>query len=353
MSQGNNEKKETEAVLEKIVTLFEKDRDITLDTIPLYQTLVDMIRCLILEGKLKDGERLPTFTRLASELKISKGTVSHAYNILAAEGYLELTQGKGSFVSYEEKETSASFSRKDAAMQAIDVMLQEMQKLAFSRREIQIFIDLKMREFYEEAGNISVAVIADSPDERIILLQELKSIKYANFTAYRFDNFLEGNIELDLFDAIITTEDVYLSTKLRTDHDNIKQVLPVIMALDPHSIINLAALPSDTHLGIISFAHSFSKTMQESCANYAKLHNSPQTYLLSENRLEIFLRECDTILLPFVLFDYINEEQRKELDTFVKRGGSLLNYKLIPEKASLFNIHMKLEELANQGKEQI
>jgi len=66
--------------------------------IPLYNQLYNSLRKSILEGKYYPGQKLPGTRSLASELKISRNTVSMAYEQLMIEGYIEGKSGSGTFV---------------------------------------------------------------------------------------------------------------------------------------------------------------------------------------------------------------------------------------------------------------
>jgi GntR family transcriptional regulator / MocR family aminotransferase len=60
---------------------------------PLHEQLERSVREAVRTGRLEPGARLPSTRGLASELGISRGVVSAAYDQLAAEGYLEVRQG--------------------------------------------------------------------------------------------------------------------------------------------------------------------------------------------------------------------------------------------------------------------
>ena len=60
---------------------------------PLYEQLERALRHAIRSGSLPAGARLPSSRGLAAELGISRGVVTSAYEQLAAEGYLETSQG--------------------------------------------------------------------------------------------------------------------------------------------------------------------------------------------------------------------------------------------------------------------
>ncbi len=67
--------------------------------VPLYRQIYDHLRIAIVEGQLRQGAKLPSTRALADELGVSRNTILNAYDQLAAEGYLERLEGKGTFVT--------------------------------------------------------------------------------------------------------------------------------------------------------------------------------------------------------------------------------------------------------------
>ena len=61
--------------------------------IPIYEQIVNQVKQNIVDGKLKEGDALPSVRGLSSAL-----TVKKAYDILEADGLCKTVQGKGSFV---------------------------------------------------------------------------------------------------------------------------------------------------------------------------------------------------------------------------------------------------------------
>lgn len=66
---------------------------------PLYKQLYEQLRKAILTGQLASGSRLPSTRILATELAISRNTVTSAFRQLLAEGYLESRVGDGTYVA--------------------------------------------------------------------------------------------------------------------------------------------------------------------------------------------------------------------------------------------------------------
>lgn len=71
---------------------------------PIYLQIASQIKTLILEGKLKEGDALPSMRTLAAELRISFMTTKRAYEELEREGFIESFTGKGSFVKAQNLE---------------------------------------------------------------------------------------------------------------------------------------------------------------------------------------------------------------------------------------------------------
>ena len=66
---------------------------------PLQLQLYEIIRQMILSGKLKAGERLPSSRSVAEQLGIARITVTLAYERLLAEGYVSSRVKAGTFVN--------------------------------------------------------------------------------------------------------------------------------------------------------------------------------------------------------------------------------------------------------------
>lgn len=65
--------------------------------VPLYRQLHAGMASLIRTGRIAHGERLPSVRRLARDLDVSLITVVQAYQVLAADGLVQATVGRGTF----------------------------------------------------------------------------------------------------------------------------------------------------------------------------------------------------------------------------------------------------------------
>lgn len=85
--------------------------------------LAERVRALVLDGRLTVGERLPSERALALELRRSRSTMTRAYDILEAGGYVSRVHGGGTRVALPHS-TTAAVTRADE--DAIDLSIASM-----------------------------------------------------------------------------------------------------------------------------------------------------------------------------------------------------------------------------------
>ncbi len=69
------------------------------DDRPVYLRLRDLIAALILDGKVRDGDPLPSVRSLAAEYGANPLTVAKAYQTFQDEGLITVKRGVGMFVA--------------------------------------------------------------------------------------------------------------------------------------------------------------------------------------------------------------------------------------------------------------
>ncbi|MCR4646734.1 MAG: GntR family transcriptional regulator [Oscillospiraceae bacterium] len=108
---------------------------------PIYLQIADQIKTLILEGKLKEGDALPSMRVLATELRISFMTTKRAYEELERDGFIESYTGRGSFVKAQNLELY-----REEQLKRIEALLMEAsdtaQKAGITMQELHELLDL-------------------------------------------------------------------------------------------------------------------------------------------------------------------------------------------------------------------
>lgn len=108
---------------------------------PIYLQIANQIKAMILEGKLKEGEALPSMRNLALELRISFMTTKRAYEELERNGFIESYTGRGSFVKAQNLELL-----REEQIKQIEALLSEAldkaQKCGISAEELHELLEL-------------------------------------------------------------------------------------------------------------------------------------------------------------------------------------------------------------------
>lgn len=68
-------------------------------SLPIYQQIAEQVKTQISNGRLPPGSRLPTVRQMAQHAGVTRLTVQNAYGELQADGWIEATVGRGTFVS--------------------------------------------------------------------------------------------------------------------------------------------------------------------------------------------------------------------------------------------------------------
>lgn len=115
---------------------------------PIYEQISSQVRAQILSGVLEAGERLPSIRALADGLGVSVITTKRAYSDLEGEGLVETVQGKGCFVSQQNK----ALLRERRMRHVEDLMAQataEARDIGLTRDQLHDMLDLMVPEDLE------------------------------------------------------------------------------------------------------------------------------------------------------------------------------------------------------------
>lgn len=66
--------------------------------VPAYRQIADGLRAMLVAGRLREGDVLPTVRELGLELGVHHNTVAEGYRLLAEEGWLDLARRRGARV---------------------------------------------------------------------------------------------------------------------------------------------------------------------------------------------------------------------------------------------------------------
>ncbi len=264
--------------------------------VPIYQQLVDIIESAIKKGELPYGEKLPTVQDMIGQLGVARGTVKRAYDELEVKGLIQKSQGRGTFVSYK---TPGAVNRKEQAVAAIDNLFAELDRMGFSAAEINIFVNLKLRELAEEESLIKVAVVEASHEALLYISDQLHGIPGVDIYTYTLENIEQYPYKLDEdFDLVIaaTAHLQYLETVLPLAKK------PIQVALRPTAnlLSGIMQLARGKRLGAMVYSEGFSGIIRDTCKAYAKDVSFVDPVTVSANYISLdeYLAGLDALIVP-------------------------------------------------------
>ena len=220
--------------------------------IPVYRQLVDQINAQIRSGALKTGAQLPTVREMAEQTNLSCGTVKRVYDCLREMGDIEMTRRRGTFVKYVSRDRD---SRKLQAMAAIDRMIRQLSDLNFSPSEIQIFLNLKMREWGVKWSGIRIALVTPCPELAPAMEEQLTSIGNVQVIICSPEQVREYPYSIDEeADVILASPED--SQKLLSILPDRSKLIKVAFQLEYASVYALAACRAD-RIGVVCESEAF------------------------------------------------------------------------------------------------
>lgn len=266
----------------------------TLD-VPLYQQLVDTIRAAVKKGELTAGQQLPTVQEMTDLLGIARGTVKRAYDELERGGILEKVQGRGTFVCYQPADSG---SRKERAMVAIDDMLDQLEDMGLTAAEIQIFLNLKLRERAEQEAYVKVAVVECNPETLAQMTEQMRHLPGVDLYSYLLESIYQYPYQLgEEFDLIVTTaaHAAYLEHVLPVK----KRISRVALRPSALCLSQIIKLRPGQCVGIVGYSHKFARLLRDSCQAYAEdVLVADPLFAPTEDVLAAYLVDKDALLLP-------------------------------------------------------
>ena len=319
-------------------TIFKINPDLD---IPIYRQLVDTIRTAIKKGALTAGQRLPTVQEMTDMLSVARGTVKRAYDELEIAGLIEKVQGRGTFVRYQPQ---SSGSRKEQAMAAIDSMLNSLEEMGLSAAEINIFLNLKLRERSEEEANVKIAVIECNPENLSQMSEQLRHINGVDLYSYMLDSIKQYPYTIgEDFDLIVTTS---------SHADFLENVLPekkkiarVALRPSPRFLSHIIKLKAGKKLGIIGYSRRYGELLRYTAETYTEdvIINAPLV-LEDEGDILEYLKDKDVLLVPRHFEKYFSAETAELIKNF---GGELIDCYYEMDEGSLLYLENKIKRLLN------
>ena len=309
-------------------------------TEPIYQQLSTRIMENIRRGTLPLGSKLPTVRDLAEKMGLARGTIKRAYDELERLGAIEMTQGRGSYVCWQEENSA---SRKVRAMRAIDDMLDELEGLGFSSAEISIFLELKQRDRLETEHQFPVALVSACEETLQQAAEQLKNLPGVELFTYSLKALRAVSGKLTEENCLVVTDD-FLYDVVRGilgDEDRIVRV-----AYEPtlETVRELSRIPAGSRIGVFSHDADFGGQMIVTCRRIVEQVRVRLQYLGDPARTEAFLRQLDLLVLPQGYQTLCTEEEREILRLWEDRDKGIL-YDTRIDRGSMLVLESRLRRV--------
>jgi len=307
---------------------------------PLYKELADTIYGAIARGDIPHGAKLPTVRQLSEELGLAVGTVKKAFEELSDRKAVRTVQGSGTFAHWQEADSS---SRKDQAVVAIDGLLDKLESLGFSPREISVFLELKLRERLERGMRPRAALVDCNAEAMAMFIDQLSELADIDVFPCALQ---EAGISLvpEECDLILTTETHVAELRQRL-HSGSEKLLCMVAEASGDSIAALARLSPELRLGVAAHSPRFAELMIRDCARYRNGGALGGVCLFSEiARLPEFLTGVDALLLPEGYRRFAGREALAAIGAF-GREHPLLRYEYRIDRGSCLRLQESIEKL--------
>jgi GntR family transcriptional regulator len=104
--------------------------------IPIYLQVVDRIKEMIADRRIKPGDQLPTVRALATELRVNFNTVARAYRILDEARIISTQQGRGTYILEMPPPETTEAMRRSTLESLTERYLADATRLGFQPEEL-------------------------------------------------------------------------------------------------------------------------------------------------------------------------------------------------------------------------
>ncbi len=310
--------------------------------VPIYQQIVDAVRVAIKKEILLSGQKLPTVQQMTDQLGIARGTVKRAYDELEHIGLIEKVQGRGTFVSYNHDNSA---NRKEKAMSAIGKMIDYLEDMGLSPQEINIFINLKLRERSQEEANVKVVAVECNPENLSQISEQLRHINGVDLYSFMLDNIKQYPYKLtEDFELIITTSShaEYLESVVPDKN----RVIRVALRPSARSLAKIIKIESGKNVGIIAGSHRFGELLFETCSRYSENVTVDNPLICSEKEdITKYLKGKDILLLPKHYQKHLSTAAVEQIEKFT---NEIIECYYEMDEGSLLYLETKIKRLLDK-----
>ena len=308
--------------------------------VPYYIQIKNQITNNIKKGVLKVGDKLPTERQLASELKISRNTITNAYKLLEHEGVLVSYQGRGTFVD----ETAHMWKRhavQDKVLKIVDLAIDEALGSGLSSEEFVELVQDRIEEKESQMKSVNAIFIECNIEQAQVFSEQLNKttdMKVSPVVLSELekpdDEMLEklGNTQF----AIVTYKHLKETKELLENYN--MEIMGAAINPSIESIVKMAKYPPGTKYGLVSQSYEFLKKVEDAL-ELSGIENIEiiQTISTEEKAIREVVEKVDVVI--------ISPGRGKKVAEIVGDRKEMINFLYFLDQESIKIIKSRLMEL--------
>lgn len=294
----------------------------------------------IRDGFLKVGFKMPTERELSEQLKISRNTVSTAYNELEQEGVLKSYQGKGTFVAEETKSWEEN-NIVEKIVKFVDLSLEEALESGLDSSEFLEIVNSRVKEKMRIMSKMRAVYVECNIEQSKMFSKQLSSSTNMNVTSLTINDIKKMD---DATKKAVESSQVVVSTfnhinevkECLQGYD--KEVLGVAINADLGTIVKIARYPKDTKFIFICISEEFMFKIRGALEK-GGLDNIDIEYSNSsdENELAELISKVDVVI--------VSPGRYKQIEKIVHGSKDLIEFIYRLDEDSVKALKPKLMEL--------
>jgi len=227
--------------------------------VPLYIQVKKQIMDEIKKGSLKVGTKMPTERELSQRIKVSRNTISTAYNDLEQDGALKSYQGKGTFV-VEEAISWESQNIKNKIIKFVDLGLEEALEIGMKPEEFLDIVNQRVNEKKQIMDKIIAVYVECNVEQAKMFSSQLSknsNMNVTNLTISELEKMDKDTKEkIESAEFIITTFNHINEVTNLTIGLN-KEILGVAITPNLEPIVKIARYGINTKFAFICISQEF------------------------------------------------------------------------------------------------
>ena len=227
--------------------------------VPLYIQVKKQIMDEIKKGSLKVGTKMPTERELSQRIKVSRNTISTAYNDLEQDGALKSYQGKGTFV-VEESISWESLDIKKKIVKFVDLGLEEALEIGMKPEEFLDIVNQRVNEKKQIMDKIVAIYVECNIEQAKTFSQQLSKNSNMNVICLTLSDL--EKMDKDTKDKIETAEFIittfnHINKVTRLTQGLNKEILGVAITPNLEPIVKIARYGANTKFGFMCISEEF------------------------------------------------------------------------------------------------